>query len=161
LHRLFRAIDLPALTNARNNRRHERRIHNEEQARTIDDIFLEINQEPSYSYDPIEVAVENHIRSSEYISLEPITREEVEQAQSLFQTHVNQTYSACAAHALVQTRTAMLTEQGRDMRKAMVFAMFNLATELLVGTIVAKSSQPRRRSDLMSKVRRLTAQFAT
>jgi RNA-dependent RNA polymerase len=87
------------------------------------------------NFEDIQRRVSNYIRISQYISMHPFSVEEVQEAWDLFQTFSGQIHNACVSHTLSQSRDAMLTEQ-----------------ELLVGTIVAKSSQPRRRKDLMAKV---------
>jgi RNA-dependent RNA polymerase len=105
--------------------------------RTVQEIFEDINSlDPLQSdFDPIQIEVERHVQSSGYMSPDPISMVEVQDAWDLFQSCVGQIHSACVAHTLSQSRNAMLTEQ-----------------ELLIGTIVAKSSQPRKRKDTMAKV---------
>jgi RNA-dependent RNA polymerase len=86
-------------------------------------------------FEAIQRGVSDYIRVSQYISMHPFTVDEVQEAWDLFNTFSAQVHNACVSHTLSQSRDAMLTEQ-----------------ELLIGTIVAKSNQPRRRKDLMAKV---------
>ncbi|KAH9937600.1 RdRP-domain-containing protein [Fomitopsis serialis] len=58
----------------------------------------------------------------------------------LFESYTSQLRGICVAHALSYSRSAILTEE-----------------EALVGTIVAKTSQPRKRKDMMSRLREQTA----
>ncbi|KAK7693714.1 hypothetical protein QCA50_003286 [Cerrena zonata] len=61
----------------------------------------------------------------------------------LLQQYTSQIQSICADHTLSHARNALLTEE-----------------EVTVGTIVAKSSQPRRRKEIMTKMRERTAALA-
>jgi hypothetical protein len=112
---LFRAIDLPALEDVQRARKRQRRALQDEEERTIEELLWEINDEGPYARDPVELAVERHIRASDYISMGPVTLEELEQARALFRTHANQTHAACISHTLSQSRNAMLTEQGEGV----------------------------------------------
>jgi RNA-dependent RNA polymerase len=108
----------------------------EGEARTVKDLTEDINDPgPTASdFDEIQIRVDQYVRASEYTSMEDFSVQEVQEAWDLFQTFTGQIHNACVSHTLSQSRDAMLTEQ-----------------ELIVGTIVAKSSQPRKRKDTMAK----------
>jgi RNA-dependent RNA polymerase len=109
----------------------------EGEERSIEAVTRDLNDAHSVSsnFGDIQVRMQSYLRASDYISMDPATVEEVQEAWDLFQTFAGRLRDACVSHTLSQSRDAMLTEQ-----------------EVLVGTIVAKSSQPRKRKDTMAKV---------
>jgi RNA-dependent RNA polymerase len=135
--RLFRAITLPALKAVTKTRRRQRERLADSKETTVEDLFYDLNElGPTRSdFDDIQLGVEDYIRRSGFISMDPITMDEAQEAWDLFQTFTSQIHNACISYTLSQSKDAMLTEQ-----------------ELVIGTIVAKSNQPRRRKDMMAKV---------
>jgi RNA-dependent RNA polymerase len=109
----------------------------EGEQRSVEELVIDINYAgpTSRDFEDIQTRLASHVRASGYISLHACTFVEVQDAWDLFNTFSGQIHNACVAHSLAQARDAMLMEQ-----------------ELLVGTIVAKSSQPRKRKDVMAKV---------
>jgi hypothetical protein len=87
-------------------------------------------------FERIPMLVERYIRDElGYNPMAMATQNQVQAAWDLFQTYAGQAHGICSSHTLSQAKDAMLMEQ-----------------EILIGTIVAKSSQARRRHDLMAKV---------
>ncbi|KAI0704900.1 RdRP-domain-containing protein [Cytidiella melzeri] len=135
--RLFRDIDLPAVSTVRNVQRRQRRILQEDEVATLDDIlrsYAEDEPEDHPAYEAVFAHVSGFINNDRY--------EEgiVAEMWDLFGNYKSQLQSICADHTLSNAKNAMLTEE-----------------EAVVGTIVAKCSQPRKRKDLMSKMREQTA----
>jgi RNA-dependent RNA polymerase len=91
---------------------------------------------------PAEIEVDEAIHDAlsrlvpRYISL---VEEDVGGVSHTFDRFSSDLFDICANHALSNSRTAVLTEE-----------------EAIVGTIIAKTSQPRRRKELMSKLREQT-----
>lgn len=108
----------------------------EEEERPIEELMVELNLDEPGIRDDVQIFVEDHIRLSEYVSLADADATEVRKARDLFVTYASQLRTICLSHSLSHARSDMLTEQ-----------------EVVVGTIVAKASQPRKRKDLMSKAR--------
>lgn len=104
----------------------------------------ELNLDEPNICDEVELVVKSHIQRSDYISLASANTHGVQKAYDLFTTYASQLRTVCISHTLSHERTAMLTEQ-----------------EVVVGTIVAKASQPRKRKDLMSKVHLPCLNFPT
>jgi RNA-dependent RNA polymerase len=108
----------------------------EEEERTVEELFQDLTDfgPTQGDFDEIQLAVEDYIRRTNFISMDLVTMDETQEAWDLLQTFTGQIHSACVSYTLSQSRNAMLTEQ-----------------ELVIGTIVAKSNQPRRRKDMMAK----------
>lgn len=79
-------------------------------------------------------------RISEFIDPAAVDEFYLQHISELFDKYASQFGSVCSSNTASYSRDAMLTEE-----------------EVAVGTIVARSSQPRRRKDLMSKAREQTA----
>jgi hypothetical protein len=79
--------------------------------------------------------IEIYVRSSGHMPSTWASTDEVQDAWDLFQSFATRLRNASFSHTLTTGRNSMLTEQ-----------------ELVVGTIVVKSSQPRKRKDVMAKV---------
>jgi RNA-dependent RNA polymerase len=73
---------------------------------------------------------------SQHIS--PVEKE-AKDIPHMFERYASGLYNVCTMHTLSYSTTAMLTEE-----------------EAVMGTIMAKTSQPRRRTDMMSKLREST-----
>lgn len=136
--RLARAVKLPALALVQNMRQQREETLVDSKQRSICELTVALNADgPKAShFSNIPRLVEQHIRTElPEIPLPPVEQHEVQNVWDLLQSFSSQVHHACSAYTLFQTREAMLLEQ-----------------EILIGTIVAKSSQPRKRQDLMAKV---------
>jgi RNA-dependent RNA polymerase len=88
--------------------------------------------------DPVLGAIEDRVM--EFIDVDvPPTPQEAEAIAQLYHHYVGELQSICATHVLTHRRTAMLTEE-----------------EAIVGTIIEKTSQPRKRKEQMAKLRERT-----
>lgn len=130
---LYRAIDLPAVETVRREQRHQRRRLNEGEVWTLDDILQEFRQGMDLD-DEMHQALLGRVAS--FIALGRHEEDIIAEIWELFRNYVSQLQSICADLTLSHQRNAMLTEE-----------------EAIVGTIVAKCSQPRHRKDNMSKMR--------
>ncbi|KAI0094703.1 RNA dependent RNA polymerase-domain-containing protein [Irpex rosettiformis] len=135
--RLFREIELPAVETARQAQRNQRsNLQENSQLPSLEDVlhsFAEDEPQDHAVYD----AVFEHV--SGYINLGRHDEDVVGELWELFENYRSQLQTICADHTLSNAKNAMLTEE-----------------EAVVGTIVAKCSQPRKRKDLMSKMREQT-----
>ncbi|KAI0936237.1 hypothetical protein AcV5_004426 [Taiwanofungus camphoratus] len=138
--RLFRAIDLPALNTVRNESRFQRRQTADGNDLTFDDIIRDFYSSEPRADDNVRLVVQHRI--SEFIAIreEDVDRSVILGLWELFGSYVSQLRAICADHTLSHTRAAILTEE-----------------EAVIGSIVAKCSQPRRRKDLMSHLREQTS----
>ncbi|GBE78383.1 RNA dependent RNA polymerase-domain-containing protein [Sparassis latifolia] len=138
--KLYRAIELPALrTVARASsvqRRHLEDSHEESSRYVLDEFYSE---EPHLD-DYVRLAVEDRV--GQFLPLQDITFNDdvIIGLWELFHSYVSQLRAICTDNTLSHTRSAMLTEE-----------------EAVIGTIVAKCSQPRKRKDLMSQMREQTS----
>ncbi|KAJ7139818.1 RNA dependent RNA polymerase-domain-containing protein [Mycena epipterygia] len=87
--------------------------------------------------DPIVLAIEAHV--GRYIRTKARPAETVEYIAQIFSRYASELMGICVAHTLSHGKTALLSEE-----------------EAVVGTIVAKSSQPRKRTDLIAGLREKT-----
>lgn len=129
--RLFRAIDLPAAPEPRKRARRSRK------KQTADGLGALINNLALTDADenPVEDVIE--ARVAQFILLDETPLEIPENMRLLFEGYIDRLSSICDVHALSRSRP--LSEE-----------------EAVVGTIIQKSSQPRRRKDLTSKLREQT-----
>jgi RNA-dependent RNA polymerase len=132
--RLFRDIDLPALRTTKRSDKYRRRTELDD--RTLEDMLddFHLAGEPD---DPIHLAV--NARVSDLIDIQVECDEMLENILRVFDRYVWELRTICHSHTLSSARFASLTEE-----------------EAVIGTIVAKCSQPRKRRDLMAKMRDLT-----
>lgn len=135
--RLFRSIELgPVLQTT-----HREARRNKVQARgelSLEEIMNDFHLDGiSGKEDPMRDVVEDRV--TEFIDTRPLDETAVEHTSELFCRYASELRTICASHSLSYTRSAMLTEE-----------------EVMVGTIVAKCSQPRKRKDLMSRLREQT-----
>lgn len=138
--RLFREIDLPAVETVREAQRRQRRNlrqDGEEGYTTVEDILQSFTRDDPQDNTAYETVFE-HV--SGFITLGQHEDDLVAEMWELLENYKSQLQTICADHTLSYVKDAMLTEE-----------------EAVVGTIVAKCSQPRRRKDLMSKMREQTA----
>ncbi|KAI0068465.1 RdRP-domain-containing protein [Artomyces pyxidatus] len=134
--RLFRDIDLPAVTTANRTARFQRRRIEAGTEPDLEDIFAELCLDDHG--DLLYAAVESRV--DEFISTDP-HNERVGVAIELLEEYARDLQAICAACTLSQRRgSAMLTEE-----------------EAVIGTIVAKCSQPRKRKDMVAQLRDQTS----
>lgn len=139
--RLFRDVDLPAIQHAQSSSRRQRRKMEEDETedQTIEELMAGLRVDVPDWLCEIEEKVDDRVEG--FISLEPGSKQETSDAQEAFSNFASQLRSISMDHALSQARGAMLTEE-----------------EVVVGTIVAKTSQPRLRKDRMARMRDITAE---
>ena len=130
--RLYREIRLPAVGEAREAQRAQR-THLSDQA-TLDDMLNAFRQPTDYEANDLlqEVA----LRVQEHINVGRYDDDVVAEIWEMYTRYVSELRTICADHTLSYAKNAMLSEE-----------------EVMVGTIVAQCSQPRRRRDLMSQMR--------
>ncbi|VDC02952.1 unnamed protein product [Peniophora sp. CBMAI 1063] len=138
--KLFRKVELPTVNIAHEDRRQRRRMRRT-QNRDIDDLASELSDLSVGSDagdDPVVEAVRERVDEFIDIGVEPppATREAVAR---LFQRYAADLQGICATQVLSHRRTSTLTEE-----------------EAVVGTIVEKTSQPRKRKEVMAKLREHT-----
>jgi len=138
--KLFRRIEMPAIHSARKAARAQRRQQLHQEDADLQGLFAKLNMADSAEDDDdfamIE-ALDEHV--SDYIPLD-FDRTVVASVWALFRRYATELYTICVANALSQSKSAVLTEE-----------------EAIVGTIVAQTSQPRKRKDLMARMREQTA----
>ncbi|KAI0079598.1 RdRP-domain-containing protein [Panus rudis PR-1116 ss-1] len=133
--RLFREIDLPALHVVKRAQRAQSQQLREEQTTTADEMITHFHSADSVPLDDI-VSEAILGRISEFITVRRHDDDDISELFELYQSYATTLRKICADFALSNARSAMLTEE-----------------EVVVGTIVAKASQPRRRKDQMAKMR--------
>ncbi|KAF9650744.1 RdRP-domain-containing protein [Thelephora ganbajun] len=132
--RLFRAIELPALEIAqRVGRAQRRKLHEDGEEGGDDRLLAQFGRMSLRDDDQVDVAVYSRITEFVDGDVDPDHRA---RAFSLFDRYTAELKMVCAAHTISYRRDAMLTEE-----------------EAVVGTIVARTSQPRHRRDMISKLR--------
>ncbi|THU79982.1 RdRP-domain-containing protein [Dendrothele bispora CBS 962.96] len=138
--KLFRGIKLsaPQLV-AQLGREQRQKMRDEEYyEEDIDELVDMFQGFASFDDDPVWVAVSERV--SDYIDVDNTIEDDVQdEIKSLFQGYKSDLSSICSAHTLSSGRTAMLTEE-----------------EAVIGTIVANTSQPRKRLDHIGKMREQT-----
>jgi RNA-dependent RNA polymerase len=124
--KLFRAIDLPAVQMQQRN------------ARLLYRQFVEHELDGGGEENKVDEAI--HLALSKVIPryISPV-EEDAGGISHTFDRFSSELFDICANHTLSNSKAAILTEE-----------------EAIMGTIVAKSSQPRRRKELMSKLREQT-----
>lgn len=132
--KLYRAIDLPAVERIRRVQTSQRRHLREGRQATLDDILAAFEEDVYADDSPVHIALVERVAG--FISLGRHDDDLIAEIWELYLNYVSQLQSICADHTLSHERGAMLTEE-----------------EAVIGSIVAKCSQPRRRKDLMSHLR--------
>jgi len=128
--RLFREIKLPALDIVRRvNRTQRERMHEDDD----DHLVAQFGRVSLRDDDQVDVAVRGRVTDFIDADVDPDHRI---RAFALFERYTAELKTICASHTISYHRDAMLTEE-----------------EVAVGTIVAKTSQPRHRRDVISKLR--------
>ncbi|TFY66895.1 hypothetical protein EVG20_g4194 [Dentipellis fragilis] len=135
--RLFRDIDLPELdSQGRSNRRKRPNAPSQDES-NFEDIFAAMCLE-DHSQDDVYTAIKERV--GEFIPIGEPYSERVRSALDLLTGYATELQSICAANAIQRRKSSMLTEE-----------------EAMVGTIVAKCSQKRRRKDAMAELRDQTS----
>ena len=128
--RLFREIKLPALDIVRRvNRTQRKKVHEDDD----DYLVAQFGRVSLRDDDQVDVAVHGRITDFIDADVDPDYRT---RAFALFDRYITEFKTICASHTISYRRDAMLTEE-----------------EAAVGTIVARTSQPRHRRDMISKLR--------
>jgi hypothetical protein len=136
--RLFRAIDLPI--EAKPNTRHPRSQRKAQRERAEDDLIERFTHFDLVDAreDPVFHAVEYRVQ--DFIdTYGPWEQSDMDMIKQLFERYTSELHGICAANTLSHARTALLSEE-----------------EAIIGTIVQKSSQRRKRKDMMSSLREST-----
>ena len=133
--KLYRDIDLPVdETIYRTESSQSERIRGQRQT-TLQDVLNGFLLEDDDLYeDPVYSAIADRV--SQFISLDGYSAELIAEVWELYCSYVSELQSICTDYTLSPTIGAMLTEE-----------------EVVVGTIVAKSSQPKKRRNLMASMR--------
>ncbi|KAJ3556934.1 hypothetical protein NM688_g1751 [Phlebia brevispora] len=130
--RLFRAIKLPAIETARRAQQAQRRhLHDDA---SLEDILEAFHQPMQYEDDVMLLEVAQRV--SEFIPVGGRDDDLVGELWELYTRYVSELRCICVDHTLTYARDAMLSEE-----------------EVVVGTIIAKCSQARRRRDMMAQMR--------
>jgi hypothetical protein len=140
--RLFRSIELPAFRSVRQVERRQRKNFQRGQEPTLEEVLADLDLNHEDEDDFIRIAVEERV--SGFIELRPIDEDTMNFALQLFNRYASELRTICTTHTLTFSRSAMLTEE-----------------EAMIGTIVAKCSQSRKRKDLMAKLREQTNLLVT
>jgi hypothetical protein len=134
--RLFRSIELPALRTIQ--RARKRRQNQRGRELTVEEMLEDLNLDDGDDEDDyVRMAVEHRV--SPFIDPRPIDQETMTYASQLFNRYTSELRTICTTNTLTHARNAMLTEE-----------------EAMIGSIVAKCSQSRKRKDLMAKLREQT-----
>lgn len=127
--KLFRAIDLPEVQTRR------KHIHDDSPEADLDDVFAALCLEDRRG-DPLELAVEGRV--AEFIDIDPSSKF-VELAIESLSRYSMELQGICTYNAIQRRKDAMLSEE-----------------EAVIGTILAKCTQRRRRSDKIAQLREQT-----
>ncbi|THH20540.1 hypothetical protein EW146_g829 [Bondarzewia mesenterica] len=137
--RLFRGIDLPALQTAKQAARLERRQVQSGRESTLEDVLAQLSLDDPQD-DVVYTAVARKVASTVGFASLEADPNYLESAVDLLNTYALDLQTICASNTVTHHRAAMLTEE-----------------EAVVGTIVAKCSQKKRRKDAMAKLRDQTS----
>ncbi|PCH33549.1 RdRP-domain-containing protein [Wolfiporia cocos MD-104 SS10] len=142
---LFRAIDLPALSTAARASRFQRRQMQDGHELSLEDVLAEFrSSEPHYD-NIMQLEVEHRIAEFTPLpDIEDVDDDNITRMWKLLESYASRLRAICADHSLSHSRSAMLTEE-----------------EAVIGTIVAKCSQPRKRKDTMSHLREQTSNLVS
>ncbi|KAI1797788.1 RdRP-domain-containing protein [Ganoderma leucocontextum] len=138
--KLFRAIDLPALQTV------ERAVRFQQRHMNQDEQLVHILNQIYYTKVPrdnvVSQAVQRHV--AEFIETDEYDDQTITNIWEMYSSYVSELRGICADFTLSPSRSAMLSEE-----------------EVVVGTIVAKCSQRRRRKDQISQMREQTSTLVT
>jgi RNA-dependent RNA polymerase len=135
--RLFRDIDLPEVqTHNSSARRMRQHVRDDASEADLDDVFAALCLDDDRRGDCLESAVEDRV--AEFITVDPNSNLVKLVIESLNRYSI-ELQGICACNAIQRQKDAMLSEE-----------------EAVIGTIVAKCSQRRRRKDAISQLREQT-----
>lgn len=135
--KLFRDIDLPEVqTHVKDARQKRKKVRENQPEADLDEVFAALCMNDRGG-DPFESAVESRV--AEFIPVDDPNSESVKLAVESLNRYSLELQGICACNAIQRSKIATLTEE-----------------EAVVGTIVAKSSQRRRRKDAVSQLREQT-----
>ncbi|KAF8167941.1 RNA-directed RNA polymerase 2 [Crassisporium funariophilum] len=135
--RLFRAIDLPVEQPGHRPRQGRKKQRRSGAVEGVIDRFINFNLQEARD-DPLFDAVEDVVR--DFVDTDgPWPDAEINFVKNLLDRYTSELQGICAANTLSHARTALLSEE-----------------EAIIGTIVQKTSQSRKRTDMMSKLRENT-----
>ena len=141
--KLFRRIDLPALRTVKDTTRSHKKQLKEGHEFSLEEVLADFRlDDTNREEDVVRMAVEDRIQL--FIDTRPLDEDTIDYASQLFNRYASELRTLCATHTLTYSRSSMLTEE-----------------EAMIGTIVAKCSQPRKRKDLMAKLREQTNLLVT
>ncbi|KAF8807563.1 RNA-directed RNA polymerase 2 [Phlegmacium glaucopus] len=133
--RLFRAIDLPV--EARPNTRQPRSQRKAKRQPAVNDLierFTHFDLDDARK-DPVFDFVEDRVE--DFIDTDKLWKKnDMESMEDLFRRYTSELQGICASNTLSHARSTLLSEE-----------------EAIIGTIAQKSSQPRKRKDMMSSLR--------
>jgi len=135
--KLFRAIQLPEIQPGTFSRFEKRMIKEGRlTAPPVDDLAATLN-DLALDDDPMVLAIQGYV--GQFISIDVQQQETQEYIAQIFNRYASEFQGICIAHTLSHGKTALLSEE-----------------EAVVGTIVSKTSQPRKRMDLIASLREKT-----
>lgn len=142
--KLFRSIDLPDLRSVRDRaRRSQKKQPKEGHEFSLEEVLAAFHlDDTNKEEDVVRMAVEDRVQF--FIDTRPLDEDAINYASQLFNRYASELRTICTTHTLTYSRSSMLTEE-----------------EAMIGTIVAKCSQPRKRKDLMAKLREQTNLLVT
>jgi RNA-dependent RNA polymerase len=143
--KLFRSIDLPDLRTVKDmtRTRSQKKQPKEGHEVSLEEVLAAFHlDDTNREEDVMRTAVEDRVQL--FIDTRPLDEDTINYASQLFNRYASELRTLCATHTLTYSRSSMLTEE-----------------EAMVGTIVAKCSQPRKRKDLMAKLREQTNLLVT
>ena len=141
---LFRSIELPTIGRVKRTARNQKKHLNEGHESTLEEILADfhLDHDTDQKEDFVRMAVKERVQG--FIQTRPLDKEAISDVSQLFYRYASELQTICATHTLSHARSALLTEE-----------------EAIIGTIVAKCSQPRKRKDLMAKLRDQTNLLVT
>jgi len=132
LGKLFRGIELPPVSSAVDEGPSRRRRGREKRTRQ--------HEQASKSGMPEDVIEEIEFLVDDYLGTHDLMNEtSLSVVEQIYNRYVSELRTICATHSLSQSYSSRLSEE-----------------EVFIGTIVAKTSQPRKRKDLISRLREQT-----
>ena len=141
--RLFRSIELPALRTLKAKSDKQRRTPKADRELSLEEALADLRLDQGDDEDEdIRAVVKSHVNN--FVDTQPVEEAIVQEVLQLFNRYASELLLICTTDSLTFTRSVILAEE-----------------EAIVGTISAKCSQPRRRKDVMAKVREHTNTLVT
>jgi hypothetical protein len=136
--KLFRAIDLPEVqTHVKDKRRKRKQVREDQPETDLDEVFAALCMNDREG-DALESAVESRV--AEFITVDDPNSEYVKLVTASLDRYSIELQGICACNSIQRHKTATLSEE-----------------EAVIGTIVSKCSQRRRRREAMSQLREQTS----